>query len=448
MEYRRDQDPAPHRETVRPTARRGSAPTELQAQHLLGGAPREDRLEAALAALGHLAGADRVLLVSGGEGGTGSVESTWTNDGVPLSVQKSLRPHDEALAVELGTLVEARPLRIEGGAPHLEDLLGREGPRVSILALPIVTASGWSGYLAIERLGGSEWGGDTEVERLLQATRILGWGVERRMAEMRLREELEKTRTAAQEAPGLAYAHTDGEPKRILSMSPGIEEVLGYPAEAWLRDPGFAWGLLHPEDRVRIEALDSLGAPPVMEYRMFARDGRMVWFCDATAPGHDSEGKLIHRGVLVDVTSLREADHSISGVGSRDESRAGSTIRAALLEDHTARQVEPHVAQLAENAAQYMREHLAEGIDLTSLSEVLAVSPGYLGRVFKRCVGTTPHQFLIDRRLEAAERLLTEGNLTVSQIAWRVGFASPSHFVTTFRARTGKTPLGYRRRPS
>jgi PAS domain S-box-containing protein len=447
MGHRGDQDPAPERQTERPTARRGSGPTDLLAQHLLVGAPPEDRFDPALAALGDLARADRVLLVSGGEGGTGSVVSTWTNDGVPLSVRKALRPHDEALAVELGTLLEARPFRIEaGGAPHLDDVLGREGPRVSTLALPIVTASGWSGYLAIERLGGSDWGGDAEVERLLQATRILGWGVERRMAEMRLREELEQTRTAAEEAPGLAYAHTDGEPKRILSMSPGIEEVLGYPAETWLRDPGFAWGLLHPEDRVRIEALDSLGAPPVMEYRMFARDGRMVWFCDATAPGHDSQGSLIHRGVLVDVTSLREADHRISEV--RDESRAGSVIRAALLEDHSPQQVEPHVARLAENAAQYMREHLAEGIGLTSLSEDLAVSPGYLGRVFKRCVGTTPHQFLIDLRLEAAERLLTESDLTVSQIAWRVGFASPSHFVTTFRARTGTTPLGFRRRPS
>jgi AraC family transcriptional regulator len=42
--------------------------------------------------------------------------------------------------------------------------------------------------------------------------------------------------------------------------------------------------------------------------------------------------------------------------------------------------------------------------------------------------------------------LLTETDLTVTQIAWRVGFASPSHFVTTFRARTGSTPLEFRRR--
>jgi AraC family transcriptional regulator len=93
-----------------------------------------------------------------------------------------------------------------------------------------------------------------------------------------------------------------------------------------------------------------------------------------------------------------------------------------------------------------MREHLAERIDLPTLSSVLAVSPGHLGRLFKQRTGRTPHQFLIDLRLEAAEGLLADTDLSVTQIAWRVGFASPSHFVTTFRARRGSTPLEFRRR--
>jgi len=184
----------------------------------------------------------------------------------------------------------------------------------------------------------------------------------------------------------------------------------------------------------------------VLEYRMFTRDGRLVWLCDATAPGHDAQGRVIHRGVLLDMTSLREADEAIAEASAKDKSKTDSRIAAAMLDDPEPQPVAAHVVRLAEDASRYMREHLAERIDLSSLSGVLAVSPDHLGRVFKRHMGTTPHQFLIDLRLEAAEGLLAETDLTVTQIAWRVGFASPSHFVTTFRARTGTTPLEFRRR--
>jgi AraC-like DNA-binding protein/PAS domain-containing protein len=439
-------DPDSGPESGRPLVRSTRGPTELLAEHLLPGVPWADRLEAALGALGHLAGADRVLLVSREKGPTGSVVREWPSTaGGAASAETALRFDDEALASRLGTLAEGRPIRIEAGdAPLLNELLGREGA-MGILALPIVTVSGWWGYVRIERIAGSGWG-DAEVDRLLDASRLLGWGVERWTAEVQLRDELERHRITMDEAPGLAYVHTDGEPKRILSMSPRVEEVLGYPVEAWLREPGFAWGLLHPDDRIRIEALDALGAPPVLEYRMFTRDGRLVWLCDATAPGHDAQGRVIHRGVLLDMTSLREADEAIAEASAKDKRKTDSRIAAVMLDDPKPQPVAAHVVRLAEDASRYLREHLAERIDLSSLSGVLAVSPDHLGRVFKRHMGTTPHQFLIDLRLEAAEGLLAETDLTVTQIAWRVGFASPSHFVTTFRARTGTTPLEFRRR--
>jgi AraC-like DNA-binding protein/PAS domain-containing protein len=428
-----------------PGAGRASAPPDLLAGYLLAGAPWDDRMDAALEVLGRLARADRVGLVSSARGSAGSIVRSWSRNSAGLTWRRRLRSTDEALVSRLQMLEEGKPVRIEASDASLsdDDPLGQEGtPRV--LALPIFTNSGWWGYARIERLSGSGWG-DAEVEVLFEASRLLGWAMERWTAEIHLRKELEWYRTLVEEAPGLTYAHTDGEPKRILFMSPRIEEVLGYPVKAWLREPGFPWKLLHPDDRNRLEALDALGAPPVVEYRMFARDGHVVRFCDATAPGCDSKGRVIHRGVLVDVTSLRDADEAMSNAWMERRS-AASTIAAALLRADPDPQLPPHVAKVAEAASQYMREHLAERIDLPSLSSVLAVSPGHLGRLFKQRTGRTPHQFLIDLRLEAAEGLLADTDLTVTQIAWRVGFASPSHFVTTFRARRGSTPLEFRRR--
>jgi AraC-like DNA-binding protein/PAS domain-containing protein len=443
MDQSRDHARGPH--SRHPGPARTSAPTDLLAGHLLAGAPWDDRMDAGLEALGRLARADRVVLVSSARASAGSIVRAWSRESAGPSRRHELRSPDEVLVSRLDMLEEGKPVRIGASNASLldEDPLGREGtPR--ILALPIFTSSGSWGYARIDRPSGSGWG-DAEVEVLLDASRLLGWAVERWEAEIQLRKELERYRALVEEAPGLTYAHTDGEPKRILFMSARIEDVLGYPVEAWLREPGFPWKLLDPDDRNRLEALDALGAPPVVEYRMFARDGRMVRFCDATAPCYDSEGRVIHRGVLVDVTSLRDADEAMSDTGM-ERGSAASTIAAALLDAGPEPQLPPHVARLAEAASQYMREHLAERIDLPSLSSVLAVSPGHLGRLFKQRTGRTPHQFLIDLRLEAAEGLLADTDLTVTQIAWRVGFASPSHFVTTFRARRGSTPLEFRRR--
>jgi PAS domain S-box-containing protein len=437
-------DPGPGPESG-PARQRAHAPTELLTEHLLAGAAWDDRMDAALRALGHLARADRVLLVSGEGAPPGVVVRVWTPTTTGHATGVDPRSTHEVLRSRLGTLEAGGAVLIEpSDAAAPDDDVARRQRAPWILAVPIQATSGWWGYVRIERLSGSSWG-DDEIQRILDASSILGWGVERWMAELRLREELHRSRALLEGSPGVGYVHTDGEPKTILSMSPGIEEILGYPADAWLREPGFAWGLLHPDDRSRIEAVDALGAPPVLEYRMFARDGRLVWLCDATARARDPKGRVIHRGILIDVTSLREADEAIAAASTKEIRRASARIRAALLARPDP-QLSRYAVRLAQDASQYMREHLAEGLDLPSISGVLAVSPGYLGRVFKRYMGTTPHQFLIDLRLEAAEDLLRETGLTVSQIAWRVGFASPSHFVTTFRARTGTTPLQFRQR--
>jgi PAS domain S-box-containing protein len=283
------------------------------------------------------------------------------------------------------------------------------------------------------------------VRSLVEPSRLLGWVIDGWLSEVRLREEVKGYRELIETSPAITYAHTKGEPKQILFMSPQIEEILGYPPEAWLRDEGFAWTLLHPDDRRRIEAVDALGAPPVLEYRMFARDGREVWWCDATAPWRDeSSGEAAHVGVLLDITTLREPDRAIREADP--SSTASATVRSALLRPPAPSAIGPHAVRLVAEASRYLREHLGERVDRSTLSRVLAVSPDYLGRLFKAEVGTPPHRFLIDLRIEAARQLLRETDLTITQIASRVGFASPSHFVATFRVKAGVTPTQFRRR--
>lgn len=75
-----------------------------------------------------------------------------------------------------------------------------------------------------------------------------------------------------------------------------------------------------------------------------------------------------------------------------------------------------------------------------------ALSPYHFIRLFKATFGTTPHQLLIDARLERAKRLLLAADLSVTQVCLEVGFASLGSFSALFARRVGTPPAAYRRR--
>lgn len=67
-------------------------------------------------------------------------------------------------------------------------------------------------------------------------------------------------------------------------------------------------------------------------------------------------------------------------------------------------------------------------------------------RLFKQSTGMTPYQYLTQCRLERAQHLLANTDLTIAEIAERVGFATHSHFTKVFRQHFSVTPKVYRQR--
>lgn len=100
--------------------------------------------------------------------------------------------------------------------------------------------------------------------------------------------------------------------------------------------------------------------------------------------------------------------------------------------------------ELVRRARTYLDEHLADDVSLAILANAVALSPFHLARSFRREFGTSPHAYLVERRLERAAELLTTTVLSVSQVSHRVGFGSPAHFARTFRRRFGVPPTVYR----
>jgi AraC-like DNA-binding protein len=87
----------------------------------------------------------------------------------------------------------------------------------------------------------------------------------------------------------------------------------------------------------------------------------------------------------------------------------------------------------------------AGAASLADVARAVGLTPGHLTTVVRRRTGRTVQQWIAERRMVEARRLLAGTDLTVAAIAERAGFHDPSYFVRTFRRAHGLTPLQWRR---
>jgi AraC family transcriptional regulator len=92
----------------------------------------------------------------------------------------------------------------------------------------------------------------------------------------------------------------------------------------------------------------------------------------------------------------------------------------------------------------YIEAHLAEDIGLRDLAALAGLSAHHFGEAFKASTGTSPHRYLIERRILRAKERLLGADRSIAEIAVSVGFANHSHFTDNFRKLTGTTPSRFR----
>lgn len=92
----------------------------------------------------------------------------------------------------------------------------------------------------------------------------------------------------------------------------------------------------------------------------------------------------------------------------------------------------------------YINLHLGEEIDLKSLARISNFSPFYFHRIMKAFLGEPIGTFIVRTRTEAAARLLRYSDIPVADIAYRIGYSSPSSLSKVFRQFYGISPKEYR----
>jgi AraC-like DNA-binding protein len=97
-------------------------------------------------------------------------------------------------------------------------------------------------------------------------------------------------------------------------------------------------------------------------------------------------------------------------------------------------------------AREMLSAHLDGDLPLSLLAEECGLSAGHFARAFRRSVGTSPHQWLLQRRVDRATGLLRDGRSTLIEVALACGFADQSHFTRVFTRIVGVSPGAWRRR--
>ena len=95
-------------------------------------------------------------------------------------------------------------------------------------------------------------------------------------------------------------------------------------------------------------------------------------------------------------------------------------------------------------ALNFIRHHASEGITVDDVTRSLDVSRATLERRFTKHLGRTPKAEIFRVRMEHVERLISQTDYTLADIAQRTGFATPSHLSIAFKRFTGQSPASYR----
>src|SRR2546425_3813207 len=97
-------------------------------------------------------------------------------------------------------------------------------------------------------------------------------------------------------------------------------------------------------------------------------------------------------------------------------------------------------------ARKFIDERYDLPLDLNEISKQACLSRYHFLRLFRDTFETTPHQYLIQRRIERAKQLLRSEDLSVTDVCFEVGFQSLGSFSTLFRKCVGHAPINYRKR--
>lgn len=260
------------------------------------------------------------------------------------------------------------------------------------------------------------------------------------------------------------YGSETGEAERIVLPTGEIRvsggDVFGFPTHT---HSYFEMTLYRPFDgciyvndkEVEIDRPTAILICPLDFHRIKVnRDGsaRFIKICfGGSVFADESElprSSVIMRGISEDSFTAAAFDEALRFCGDRVYLAAlvRAIVYRLLADGHHIMPSSVHGYRTVADAVRIINEDFRRKITLSSVAKSLSVTPQYLSSLFKSVLGTGFSRYLSDMRLRRAERLLSESDMRVTEICFDCGYGNLSHFLRTFKAATGLTPLEYRKK--
>ena len=138
--------------------------------------------------------------------------------------------------------------------------------------------------------------------------------------------------------------------------------------------------------------------------------------------------------------------------GAYEEMRLISHIYEILLglaenRDFYERQkfVNGNVSKAITQAKKFIIKNYNRNIQLKDVANHVFLSPNYFHKLFTQVTGVTPHQYIINQKINAAKKMLLESDATITDIVINCGFSSQSYFNAIFKREVKITPNDYRK---
>jgi diguanylate cyclase (GGDEF)-like protein/PAS domain S-box-containing protein len=290
----------------------------------------DERLSEAMERLGRAAAVDRAFVFQNVRDPQGRLwmdkVAWWRSEDVPArlgSDDTHLHPYfpDFAAWIDIlhhGDTIAGPVATVPGG-----DVLVNDGTRVTI-QVPLRCAGEWWGFVGFDDCRAErEWTG--EERRALEAVAdAMDGALQRLRREEDVRLHEERYRSMVENGPAITYIDAVDDTASTLYISPQVERILGYSQQDW-RDDAELWPrILHPDDRTRAlaenERHNETGEPFLMEYRLLAKDGRVVWVHDEATIVRDDRGvPRYSHGVMVDISDRKGAEEQVVFRAYHDE---------------------------------------------------------------------------------------------------------------------------------
>jgi PAS domain S-box-containing protein len=240
--------------------------------------------------------------------------------------------------------------------------------KASGLDIPLIVISGTIGEetaVAALKAGALDFLVKDKLARLIPA-------IERELGDAELRRSRREAESRYQllveRLPMIVYMNPVAARTSTTYVSPQIQSILRYSPEEWVADPRFWQTRLHPDDREavmkEIERSNLTQEPVNIEYRMLARDGRVVWFHDQNVLLRDDKGQPMHwQGLKIDITHRKQSEEEILKLNAelerRVEERTQQLERALRTKDEFLANMS-HELRTPLNAILGLSESLAE----------------------------------------------------------------------------------------